>query len=241
MRVLVGTSGYSYAPWKGVFYPEKLPAAKMLGYYAERFGAVEINNTFYRMPRPDVLGRWAEETPKDFCFALKSPRAITHERRLTDAAASVRLFGETAAVLGGKLGPALFQLPPFLRKDVPRLEAFLALCAEVAPGLRAAFEFRHASWFGDDVYAALGTRGAALCLAESDDLVTPVVATAPWGYLRLRRPDYDDATLASWAQRIHGQPWQQAFVFFKHEDGAAGPRFAARLVEEIRACAASTL
>jgi uncharacterized protein YecE (DUF72 family) len=231
VRLLVGTSGYSYAPWKGSFYPEKLPAAKMLAYYAERLPAVEINNTFYRMPDADLLRRWAAETPAGFSFTLKSPRRITHERKLADAEDSVRRFYETAEALAGKRGPVLFQLPPFMRKDLPRLEAFLALLRAVSPAPKAAFEFRHSSWFSDDVYAALRAGGAALCIAESEELATPLEATAPWGYLRLRRQDYDEAMLAAWADRLRAQApgWSEVHVFFKHEDEGKGPALAARL------------
>ena len=232
MRVLVGTSGYSYAPWKGSFYPEKLPAAKMLPYYAERLPTVEINNTFYRMPSADLLQRWAAETPAGFSFALKSPKRITHDRRLADVDDAVRRFYEIAAVLGPKCGPVLFQLPPNMRKDLPRLEAFLALLRAVAPDGKPAFEFRHTSWFADDVYAALRTHRAALCIAEAEDLATPFEATAPWGYLRLRRQDYDDAALAGWAERLRAQSsaWSDAYVFFKHEDEGKGPKLAAQMV-----------
>jgi uncharacterized protein YecE (DUF72 family) len=233
VRLAVGTSGYSYAPWKGSFYPDKLPAAKMLSYYSEQLPAVEINNTFYRMPNADLLGRWAGETPPGFSFALKSPRRITHERRLADADDSVRRFYETAAVLGDKRGPVLFQLPPVQRKDLPRLEAFLALLAAVTPDARPAFEFRHSSWFADDVFSALRAHGAALCIAEAEDLSTPVEATAGWGYLRLRRQDYDDAALGQWADRLRDLAgrWDAAYVFFKHEDQGRGPALAARLRE----------
>jgi len=224
MRVLVGTSGFSYPAWRGSFYPEKLPEPKMLGHYATRMGAVEINNTFYRMPTPETLARWAAETPDAFRFALKSPRRITHDRRLNDVTSAVERLDQAARALGEKLGPILFQLPPNMKKDVVRLDDFLAM---LPPGLRAAMEFRHTSWFEDDVYACLRTRGAALCIAESEELATPPVATAPWGYLRLRRQDYDRAALDAWAERIQGQTWETAYVFFKHEDEAKGPDFAA--------------
>jgi uncharacterized protein YecE (DUF72 family) len=232
VRVLVGTSGYSYAPWKGSFYPEKLPAAKMLAYYAQRLPTVEINNTFYRMPAPEMLQRWAADTPENFSFVLKSPKRITHDKRLLDADDSVKRFYETAAALGGKQGPSLFQLPPFQKKDLPRLEAFLALLRAVAPQARPAFEFRHASWFADDVYATLRQHQAALCIAEAEDLATPFEATASWGYLRLRRQDYDDAALAAWAERIRAQAaaWSDTYVFFKHEDEGKGPKLAAQMV-----------
>jgi uncharacterized protein YecE (DUF72 family) len=228
VRVLVGTSGYSYVPWKGPFYPEKLPAAKMLAFYAGRFSTVEINNTFYRMPQPALLERWAAETPERFGFALKSPRQITHDKRLMDVEAPLRRFCEVAQVLGEKQGPLLFQLPPFLKKDLPRLESFLATLTEVAPQARAALEFRHASWFEDDVYAALRKGGAALCVNDSEEGLTPIEPTADWGYLRLRRTDYNDSSLAAWAERLKQQPWSAAHVFFKHEDEALGPRWAAQ-------------
>jgi uncharacterized protein YecE (DUF72 family) len=225
MRIYIGTSGFSYAPWKGSFYPEKLPAAKMLAYYAERLDAVEINNTFYRMPAPDMLAKWATETPPGFRFALKSPRRITHEKKLVGVSDSLTRLREAAGTLGDRLGPVLFQLPPFMKKDVPRLQEFVA---QLPPGLRAALEFRHASWFSDDVYDVLRTRDAALCLAESEDLATPVEETSSWGYLRLRRQDYDDAALAVWAERVQARGWQSAFVFFKHEDEGIGPKLAAK-------------
>jgi uncharacterized protein YecE (DUF72 family) len=230
LQTLVGTSGYSYAPWKGSFYPEKLPAARMLGYYAERFPTVEINNTFYRMPAPEMLRKWAAETPETFRFVLKSPRRITHERKLADVDDSVSRLFEAAAELGPKLGPILFQLPPFLRKDVPRLSAFLA---GLPAGARAAFEFRHESWFDAETYDALRARGAALCIAEAEDLATPLEATAPWGYLRLRRQDYGDADIAAWADRIRAQRWDTAYVFFKHEDEGKGPQLANKLIQSL--------
>ena len=231
MRVLAGTSGYSYPQWKGSFYPEDLPASKMLAHYAGRLPTVEINNTFYRMPKPEVVRAWAEAAPEGFSFVLKSPRQITHVKRLAaDSADSVRRFFEVGAELGAKRGPALFQLPPFLKQDVARLAAFLDL---LPADVRAAFEFRHESWFDDEVYAALRARGAALCIAEDEDLATPLVPTADWGYLRLRRQDYDGAAVRVWAERLRAQPWQDAWVFFKHEDEGVGPRLAAELLAEV--------
>ncbi len=228
MRVLVGTSGFSYPAWRGSFYPEKLPASQMLAHYSTRMGAVEINNTFYRMPTPEALAAWAAETPTDFRFALKSPRRITHDRKLADVAPAVERLDQAARALGEKLGPILFQLPPVMRKDLVRLDDFLAA---LPPGLQPAMEFRHESWFADDVYACLRARKAALCIADAEELATPPVATAGWGYLRLRRQDYDRAALASWAERIRGQGWETAYVFFKHEDEAKGPDFAATFTE----------
>ncbi len=228
MEVLIGTSGFSYPAWRGGFYPEKLPETKMLGYYAGHFRAVEINNSFYRMPTAEVLGRWAGETPPEFRFALKSPRRITHDKRLADTASAVERLSEASRALGDKLGPVLFQLPPNMKKDLPRLDDFLAA---LPAGLRATVEFRHESWFSDDVYGCLRTRRAALCIAETDDFVTPLEATVDWGYLRLRRENYDDTQVASWGARIKTQGWSTAYVFFKHEDTGKGPVAAARLHE----------
>jgi uncharacterized protein YecE (DUF72 family) len=231
MRVLSGTSGFSYKEWKGSFYPEDLPAEAMLRHYSERLPAVEINNTFYRMPKPALLEGWAGQVAEGFRFALKASQRITHHRRLKDAAEEVAYFFGVAATLGDRLGPALFQLPPNLKKDLPRLEAFLGT---LPAGRRAAFEFRHASWFEEDVFEALRSRGAALCIAEDETLATPLVATADWGYLRLRRQDYGEADVAAWAERVRAQKWGEAYVFFKHEDAGAGPRLAAQLQELFR-------
>jgi uncharacterized protein YecE (DUF72 family) len=223
MHVMTGTSGFSYTAWRGSFYPDKYPEAKMLAFYASKLGAVEINNTFYRMPNPSLLERWAAETPASFRFALKSPRQITHMKKLIDVGDAVARLAETARALADRLGPILFQLPPFLRKDLGLLEAFLAT---LPAGLRAAVEFRHASWLADDVYDVLRRHEAALCVADSEDLATPLEATAGWGYLRLRRQDYDQAALRSWAERLQAQRFEEAFVFFKHEDEGAGPALA---------------
>jgi uncharacterized protein YecE (DUF72 family) len=232
VRLLTGTSGFSYKEWKGSFYPEDLPAEKMLAYYSERLPAVEINNTFYRMPKPELLAGWCEQVPESFRFVLKASQRITHRKRLKDAAEEVDWFYRAAAALSGRAGPTLFQLPPNLKKDLHRLQDFLAVLPERKP---AAFEFRHASWFEDDVFEALRARGAALCIAEDEELATPLVPTADWGYLRLRRQDYDDAAVASWAGRIRAQPWGEAYAFLKHEDSGTGPRLAAALAESFAA------
>jgi uncharacterized protein YecE (DUF72 family) len=234
MRVWVGTSGFSYPPWRGSFYPEKLPAGDMLAFYAQQLPTVEINNTFYRMPSPALLERWSAATPADFVFALKCSRRITHELRLHDAQSAVERFAKGAATLGSKLGPVLFQLPPWLHKDLERLQAFLTVLAQVGQGIRAAFEFRHASWFSEDVYATLRTAKAALCIAEAEKLETPLQATSSWGYLRLRREDYTEAALDAWAGRIAQQPWSEAYVFVKHETAEA-PALAGRLLAALRA------
>ncbi len=223
MRVLAGTSGYSYKEWKGSFYPEDLPAGEMLRYYAERLAAVEINNTFYRMPKSDVLARWAEQVPDGFRFALKASQQITHRKRLKDAADPVAYFFKVAVTLGDRMGPVLFQLPPNLKKDLARLSDFLAV---LPPASRCAFEFRHGSWFEDDVYEALRGGSCALCVAEDEDLATPWVATTGWGYLRLRRQDYGKEDLRDRASKLLAQPWNEAYVFFKHEEGGTGPKLA---------------
>ncbi|HET6440436.1 MAG TPA: DUF72 domain-containing protein [Anaeromyxobacter sp.] len=227
VRIKTGTSGWSYAAWKGRFYPVDLPARRMLGAYAARLDAVEANGTFYRMPRPATLRDWREQVPDGFTFALKAPQRITHfARLLPQAAEPLSAFLRAAAELGEKLGPVLFQLPPTVKRDLPRLRDFLAL---LGLGGRAAFEFRDPSWFDDGVLGALSDAGVALCLADGDEGETPLVPTAPFGYLRLRRRGYDAAALCRWAARLGAQPWEEAFVFFKHEDEAQGPRLALEL------------
>jgi uncharacterized protein YecE (DUF72 family) len=226
MKVSIGTSGFSYKEWLGKFYPEKLAADAMLAFYAKHFDTVEINNTFYRMPAETMLARWASEAPAGFEFTLKAPRRITHDKRLREAESDVAEFCRRAATLGERMGVLLFQTPPFLKKDLPRLRDFLAL---LPAGTRAAFEFRSDSWQGDDVYAALRERGAMLCVTDTDEGDTPFVATCDCGYLRLRRTHYEDAELAAWAQRIAAQPLARAYIYFMHEDEALGTRFAQRL------------
>jgi uncharacterized protein YecE (DUF72 family) len=229
MRLRAGSSGFSYKAWKGPFYPEKLPNNNMLAYYAERLSTVEINSSFYRMPKREVLEGWAEKVPDDFMFVLKASRRITHNSRLKESSYdSVEYLWNVATALGPHLGPILFQLPPNMKKDVERLNAFMGILPE---GLRAAFEFRNDSWFDEEVYAAIRDAGHALCLAEFDESDTPaLVSTTDWGYLRLRRQDYTDEALRAWLSAIEAQPWKEAFVFFKHEDEGAAPRLAARLL-----------
>ena len=222
MTVHVGTSGYNYEAWRGSFYPQDLSSKKMLGYYAERFDTVEINYSFYRKPTQKILEGWAAQVPERFRFALKAWQRITHQKRLRETGELVSSFAEAARALGSRLAPVLYQLPPNLKADVPLLRDFLN---QLPRDLRAAFEFRHASWFSDETYSALRDAGAALCVAESDDLATPAVRTADFGYLRLRRLDYDAAALARWAEFVKGSPGD-VFVYFKHEDEARGPAFA---------------
>jgi uncharacterized protein YecE (DUF72 family) len=230
-RLWAGASGYSFKEWKGSFYPTTMKPDGMLAWYAARLPTVEINNTFYQMPKASVLETWAATTPQGFRFAIKAPRRITHDARLeADAAAdSVIYLYRTLESLGAKRGPVLFQLPPFIRKDLARLRDFLA----VLPGdHRAAFEFRHASWFDDGVYALLQGAGAALCLSErEDDAPPPLVETAPWGYVRLRLEDYPDDELGRWAQRLRATSWTDAYVYFMHEPTA--PAYATTLLHGV--------
>ncbi len=229
MRLLVGTSGFAYKEWKGPFYPPDLADREMLAYYAARLSTVEINNTFYRMPRAEMLRSWGQQVPAGFAFALKASRRITHQQRLAGSEEALSYLLGAAAVLGDALGPILFQLPPFLKKDAARLTAFLEL---LPAGLRAAFEFRHASWFDDEIVAALRERGCAFVVADVEDGPDPeIVPTARFGYLRLRRPGYADEELERWAARIAAQGWDEAFVYFKHEDDGAGPKLATALNE----------
>jgi uncharacterized protein YecE (DUF72 family) len=223
MRILAGTSGFSYAAWKGSFYPPKLPASRMLAAYATRLPTVEINATFYRMPQTKTLAAWRDAVPPGFVFALKGSRRVTHLKRLGEVAEDVAWFYRNASELEGKLGPVLWQLPPSVKKDLGRLRELVALLPR---GSRAALEFRHASWFADDALAVLSDAGVALCIAEDEERSTPVAPTARFGYLRLRRPDYDLAALARWAEKVRAAPWDEAFVFFKHEEEALGPRYA---------------
>jgi uncharacterized protein YecE (DUF72 family) len=233
MDLFAGASGFSYAPWKGPFYPADLPARQMLAYYASRLPAVEINNTFYRLPKASVLSGWAEQTPDGFRFALKASRRISHMQRLKDVDELVAHLFAMAEALENKLGPTLVQLPPHMKKNVERLATFLALIPE---GRRVAMEFRHASWFEDDVLDLLRRHDAALVVAETEDdeEVPDVTPTAGWGYLRLRRDDYGDADLVAWADRIRAQPWTEVYTFFKHEDEGAAPKMALRLMEMVR-------
>jgi uncharacterized protein YecE (DUF72 family) len=229
MNLYVGTSGYSYKEWKGPFYPEKLPDKEMLHFYGERFRSVEINNTFYRMPKSSVLEAWAAEVPADFKFVIKASQRITHFQRLKDCRDSVEYLLDVVGVLKDRLGPVLFQLPPNLPKDAARLRDFLAL---LPPERRLAFEFRHQSWFDEEVFTILRNHQAVLCIAEAEnDLEIPFVSTADWGYLRLRRPDYGDAELKAWVKRVQDQKWQDAFIFFKHEDEGKGPQMAKRFLD----------
>jgi uncharacterized protein YecE (DUF72 family) len=224
MRVLCGTSGYNYDPWRGPFYPEDLPKARMLAYYASRLDTVEINYSFYRKPTAKLLSGWAAQVPERFRFALKAWQRITHQARLRESSDLVASFADAARALGPRMAPTLYQLPPNLKADVPLLRDFLN---QLPRDLPAAFEFRHQSWFADGTFQALQESGAALCVAESDELATPRVRTARFGYLRLRRAAYDGAELQSWADWLRQAGFaEDVFVYFKHEDEATGPRLA---------------
>jgi uncharacterized protein YecE (DUF72 family) len=229
MNLYVGTSGYSYKEWKGSFYPEKLPAKDMLAYYAARLQTVEINNTFYRLPQKTVLENWKQQVSPGFKFSVKAPQRITHFKRLKDAGESTTYFLETVASLGDRLGPILFQLPPNMKKDLERLETFLT---GLPAGTRSAFEFRHPTWFDDDVLELLSKGNYALCISDTDELpVSHIDKTADWGYLRLRRINYSEESLREWVKRMSEQNWQDTFVFFKHEDEGSGPKLAAQFMK----------
>jgi uncharacterized protein YecE (DUF72 family) len=230
--IWIGTSGYNYPEWKGSFYPETLPAAKMLPYYAERFSTVEINYTFYRAPNEKTLQGWDAATPERFKLTLKAPKRITHDARLRDCADRVRQFLETAAVLGPKLGALLFQLPPNLKKDVALFDAFLDA---LPPRVCAAFEFRHVSWLDEEIYSRLRARNLALCVADSEKLSTPVEVTADYGYFRLRDEGYGPADIERWARVIEEKTPQcrDVYVYFKHEESGKGPAFARTLMNAL--------
>lgn len=229
MKIHVGTSGYGYKEWKGIFYPEKMPPKEMLHFYGERFDSVEINYTFYHMPTVAGLTSWAEQVPDDFAFALKAPQVITHFKLLKNVGEETRYFFKTLSVLGKKLGPALFQFPGSFRANRPALEEFLALIPDT---ISCAFEFRSKSWFNEEILELLRTRGCSLCTADTDEKPAgEIIGTAPWGYLRLRRSDYTEDDLSQWLDRILAQKWERAFVFFKHEEEAKAPELARRFRE----------
>lgn len=230
MKLWVGTSGYSYKQWQGSFYPEGLAAKEMLNFYAARLDSVEINNTFYRLPKESVLASWAQQVPASFRFTLKAAQKITHVKRLKDSAAEVEYLFRVSAALKSKLGAILFQLPPNLKKNLDRLQEFLSLLPSEQ---HIAFEFRHPSWFEEDVFACLKTKNCAVCIADTDEEQNPnIPVTATFGYLRLRRSEYSAADLLRWKKRVVSQPWDQAYVYFKHEEQGLGPKLAAAFLEE---------
>ncbi len=228
MNHWIGTSGFQYPEWKGSFYPEKLPAAKMLPFYAEHFASTEINYTFRRLPAAKTIKSWSGATPARFKFSFKAPQRVTHFAKLRECADLLAVFHKAITTADGKMGPVLFQLPPSFPREVEVLRAFLR---DIPVGMRAAFEFRHESWFDETVFETLRAANAALCIAENEELATPAVVTADFGYLRLRREDYTRAKIKRWATWIEEQKarWSEAFVYFKHEERAVGPKFAQQM------------
>jgi uncharacterized protein YecE (DUF72 family) len=230
LRLHVGTSGYNFPEWKGSFYPPKLPSSKWLEYYAQQLATVEINYTFYRMPSVKTIAGWDAATPAGFTFVVKAPQRITHIARLKNIDDSLRFFLETVRKLNAKLGPILFQLPPNFRKDVARLSDLLT---QFPADVRAACEFRHASWWSDDVYDLLRSTNTALCVADTEEGTTPLEATAGFGYVRLRDQGYTEESLREWVKKLQalGSAWSDAFIFFKHEESGTGPKLAAEFVK----------
>lgn len=229
MLLHAGTSGFSYPSWKGPFYPEKTKPAEMLGIYAARLGAVEINNTFYRMPATAVLESWCAQTPSEFRFAVKASRKITHQQRLKETDDSTGYLFKQLAALGDRLGAVLFQLPPYLKKDLDRLAAFVGL---LPAGVKCVIEFRSPDWFSEDVYDLLKSHNVACGFADGEVEGEPFVVTADFGYIRLREERYEKPALKAWAEKIKSQKWKEAFVFFKHEDDGIAPAMARGLIEE---------
>ncbi|HXG00784.1 MAG TPA: DUF72 domain-containing protein [Bacteroidota bacterium] len=231
MKLYVGTSGYSYKEWKGHFYPKELSEKEFLKFYGTKLNAVEINNTFYRLPKESVMQAWVEQVPEDFAFSIKASQRITHIKRLKDAGDETEYLLRVARTLKRRLGVVLFQLPPNMKKDIERLGSFLKL---LAGDVRVAIEFRHPSWFDDETYALLQANDCSMCIADWDEkLDVPFVSTANWGYLRLRRENYTSADLKKWMKKIQSQDWQTAFVFFKHEDEGVGPKLAMKFLQMV--------
>lgn len=237
MSLYVGTSGYSYKEWKGSFYPEKLAAKDMLPYYSSKLPAVELNNTFYRLPQRSMVESWKAQVPENFRFSVKASQRITHFKRLKEAADETKYMLDTVSALDDRLGVVLYQLPPNMKKDLERLETFLKQLPANPP---ATFEFRHPTWFDDDVLQLLRSDNRALCISDTDDLpVSHIDKTADWGYLRLRRVNYSTADLSEWISRMKAQDWKTTFVFFKHEDEGTGPRLASEFINLYRETARS--
>ncbi len=232
--IWIGTSGYNYPEWKGSFYPDDLPAAKMLPYYAARFPTVEINYTFYRMPNEKLVAGWAAQTPSAYKLTLKAPRRITHDNRLKNVGSLVSGFCQVAGTLGDKLGALLFQLPPNFKKDLAVLDAFIG---ELPPKVCAAFEFRHPSWLEEDVFERLSARNLALCIADSEKMSAPVRVTADYAYFRLRDEGYTAGDIERWGEVIARETGscRDVFVYFKHEEEGKGPEFARLLIEQLGA------
>lgn len=228
MNLYVGTSGFSYKEWKGSFYPATIQAKDMLSYYASRFQALELNNTFYRLPQKSLVESWKAQVPDNFRFSVKASQGITHFRRLKDAAHATRLMLERISAFDDRLGVVFFRLPPDMKKDLKRLETFLKTLPADIP---AAFQLEDSTWSDDDVLALLRSHNRALCVVDTDETpITHIDKTADWGYMRLRRVNYSDSELKKWITRMRAQEWKRAFVFFKHEDEGTGPKLAARFL-----------
>jgi uncharacterized protein YecE (DUF72 family) len=229
MKLWIGTSGFQYSEWKGNFYPEDLPTAKMLPFYAERFATTEVNYTFHRIPAQKTIESWKTQTPEEFRFALKAPQKITHWSKLRDCSDTLEYFCKVVTGLGNRLGPVLFQLPPTFKKDLDVLSSFL----REFPDMRGAFEFRHESWFDDEIFELLKSRNIALCIADTDTIATPKKTTADYGYLRLRREAYEASDIERWTDFVRDQKptWNDAFVYFKHEESGIGPKLARQMIE----------
>ena len=229
MKLHVGTSGYTYKEWKGNFYPEELPAKEMLSYYSRRLPAVEINNTFYRLPQATMIENWKEQVPDEFRFSIKATQRITHIKRLNNVVEETKYLLDTSRLLGERLGVVLFQLPPNMKKDSGRLKSFLE---SLPSDTRVAFEFRHETWFDDETFDLLREKDCALVVSDTDEKpLSEIISTAAWGYLRLRRTAYNENDLADWMKRVEDQKWKDAFVFFKHEDEGIGPKLAAQFLK----------
>jgi uncharacterized protein YecE (DUF72 family) len=230
LRIWTGTSGFQYPEWKGSFYPDDLPLKRMLPFYAERFSSTEVNYSFRKIPTENTLSNWNSLTPPEFRFSFKAPQKVTHFARLRDCADTLNLFAQSVSTIGEKLGSILFQLPPDFAKDAARLSEFLKT---LPSSIKPAFEFRDESWLDDEVFSILRDHNAALCLAENEDLATPRIATASFGYLRLRREDYNLAALKSWAAFVLDQKkvWADVYIYFKHEERGVGPKFARQMIE----------
>ena len=229
MRLYVGTSGYSYREWKGIFYPQKIRGKDMLPYYASRLKAVELNNTFYKLPQRSVVESWKTQVPDDFLFSVKAPRRITHSKRLKAVSRETKLLLNRISALENHLAVVLFQLPPNMEKNLKRLERFLKYFPANMP---AAFEFRNPTWFDDDVLDLLRSHNRALCVSDTDEMpVDQIDKTADWGYMRLRRVNYSEADLKEWIERVRAQKWKRTFIFFKHEDEGTGPQLAAQFLD----------
>jgi uncharacterized protein YecE (DUF72 family) len=229
MTLYVGTSGYSYKEWQGSFYPEKISASEMLSYYAERLPAVELNNTYYRLPQRSTVESWRTQVPKNFRFSVKAPRSITLYRRLKDVGWQTKQMLETVAALGDRLGTLLFRMPENMKKDLACLESFLKQLPADTP---AAFDFRHPTWFDDEVRELLRSHNRVLVISDTDEMpLGHIDKTADWGYVHLRRVRYSKADLTAWSKQIKAQKWKKTFVFFKHEDEGTGPKLAAQFIK----------